>query len=36
MNERTADRPRGRLPHHVDWLMLIASVGMIGWVLIPR
>jgi hypothetical protein len=36
MTGRTVGRPRGRLPHHLDWLMLIASLGMIGWLLIPR
>jgi hypothetical protein len=36
MTERAAGRPRGRRPHHLDRLMLIASLGMIGWLLVPR
>jgi hypothetical protein len=36
MTQRAAGRPRGRLPHRLDWFMLVASLGMIGWLLIPR
>jgi len=36
MNGQTFDRSRGRLPHHFDWLMLLASIAMIGWILTPH
>jgi hypothetical protein len=36
MNGHTFNRPCGRLPHHFDWLMLLASIAMIGWIVLPR
>jgi len=36
MNGRAFDRRRGRLALHLDWLMLLASVATIGWILLPR
>jgi hypothetical protein len=30
------DRSRGRLINRFDWLMLVASFVMIGWILLPR
>jgi hypothetical protein len=29
-------RARGRLPNHFDWLMLIASLALIGSIVLPR
>jgi hypothetical protein len=36
MNFHAGERTRGRAPNHFDLLMLIASVLVIAWIILPH
>jgi len=36
MSDRAGERTRGRVPNEFEWLMLLASVLMIAWIILPR
>jgi hypothetical protein len=36
MNEHPSRSNRARQPNHPDWLMLLASIVMIGWIVLMR